>query len=216
MRHVLLASLSALGLLAQPVLAGEPAKPDSEQAASDKPAPDRPNPDRPITDREVNAVDVATTPMTDLNIRKAEIPQLLVDAQASPYAVRGLGRCAQIISAVGEFDAILGDDVDLPAEPGRRVSPGRVAQSVVGSFIPFRGIIRELSGANAQDRQVQAAIQAGVARRAFLKGYGEARGCRYPARSATPAMWEARAKAMREESGKGAAEDDKVAAARRK
>ena len=67
------------------------------------------------------------------------------------------------------------------------MSAGRVAQAAVGSFIPFRGLIREISGANEQERKIQAAVQAGVARRAYLKGVGEARGCRYPARSAGPA-----------------------------
>ena len=52
--------------------------------------------------------------------------------------------------------------------------------------------MREISGANAQNRLVESAIQAGVARRAFLKGYGEAKGCRYPARSATRAEWNER------------------------
>jgi hypothetical protein len=65
------------------------------------------------------------------------------------------------------------------------MSPGRVAQSVVGSLIPFRGVIREISGANAHDRALREAVIAGVARRSFLKGIGQARGCRYPARSAT-------------------------------
>jgi hypothetical protein len=141
--------------------------------------------DKPITDREPNAVDVATTPMSDLNLRKTEIPPLLIDAQDRPYDTAGLSRCSAIASKVGELDAILGDDIDLPATRGRTVQPGKIAQSVVGSFIPFRGVIRELSGANDQQRRLQLAIQAGVARRAFLKGLGQARNCRYPARAAT-------------------------------
>jgi hypothetical protein len=153
----------------------------------DEPEPAKPT--QPLANRDVGAMDVAKTPMTDLNIRPDEIPKLLLDAQASPYGVAGLTRCSQIAAEVGEFDAVLGQDVDLPAMAGPRVSPGRVAQSVVGSFIPFRGIVRELSGANAQDRALQYAIQSGLARRAFLKGYGEAKGCLYPARSATRTEW---------------------------
>jgi hypothetical protein len=67
-----------------------------------------------------------------------------------------------------------------------------MAQSVVGSLMPFRGIVREISGANDQRRKVQAAIEAGYARRAFLKGVGQERGCRYPARSATREVWDRR------------------------
>jgi hypothetical protein len=177
MRLIAFATGSALILLAQPALGRE----------DDEPEPAKPT--QPLANRDVGAMDVAKTPITDLNIHKNEIPQLLLDAQASPYNTAGLGRCSQIAAAVGEFDAVLGQDVDLPANATPRVSPGRVAQSVVGSFIPFRGIVRELSGANAQDRALQYAIQSGLARRAFLKGYGEAKGCRYPARSATRAEW---------------------------
>ena len=143
------------------------------------------SPEVPITHRNPDAVDVATTPMNDLNLRKEEIPQLLIDAQERPYDLIGIDRCSSIASAVGELDAVLGDDLDLPQSSRRRISATRVAQSVVGSFIPFRGIIREVSGANNQQRMIQAAIEAGLARRGFLKGVGQAKGCRYPARAAT-------------------------------
>lgn len=154
-------------------------------------------PERPITDQEVTAADVATTPVTDLNLKKDEIPALLIAAQERPYALSGLGRCSQIAAEIGQFDAVLGDDIDLPQGEGRGPSAGRVAQSVVGAFIPFRGVIREISGANKQQRLLQAAIQAGVARRSFLKGVGQARGCRYPARSATAEVYAQRAADLR-------------------
>ena len=141
--------------------------------------------DKPITDREVDAVDVATTPMTDLNLRKDKIPQVLLDAQERPYDLAGLKRCKALVSAVNELNAVLGGDLDLPQEQRGRISPGRVAKSVVGSFIPFRGVIREVSGANDQERRLQAAIEAGLARRGFLKGVGQARDCKYPARAAS-------------------------------
>lgn len=141
--------------------------------------------DKPITDRDVDAVDVATTPMTDLNLRKDKIPQVLIDAQQKPYATQGLKKCKALVKAVGELDEVLGGDLDLPQAQRDRISAGRVAKSVVGSFIPFRGILREISGANDQQRRVQDAIEAGLARRGFLKGMGQARGCAYPARPAT-------------------------------
>lgn len=144
-------------------------------------------PDKPVTDKSVSATDVATTPVSDLGLKKQDIPPLLVSAQAAPYSTAGLAKCPAIAAAVGELDAVLGDDIDLPQEDGK-TSAGQVAQAAVGSFIPFRGLIREVSGANSNERKMRAAIQAGVARRAFLKGMGEARGCRYPARSATPAV----------------------------
>jgi len=174
MRSLVIAALSVLAMLAAPVRA-QPGEPE-----------------KPVTDREPDAVDVATTPMTDLNLRRNEIPQLLIDAQTSPYSLAGLGRCSQLAARIGEFDAILGDDIDLPQSPGQRVSPGRIGEYVVGSFIPFRGLIREVSGAADQRRRMDQAIAAGIARRAFLKGIGQERGCRYPARSATREVWDQR------------------------
>lgn len=147
--------------------------------------------DRPITDNEPDVMDIAKTPTTDLNITKEEIPAVLIAAVQKPYDLTGLGKCPQIAAAVQELDTILGPDFDLPQEARERVSPGRVAKWVVSSFIPFRGLIRELSGANAQERAVQAAIQAGIARRSFLKGLGAARRCAYPAAPATPEVIQA-------------------------
>lgn len=141
-------------------------------------------PERPITERQVTAEDVATTPLSDLNLKKQGIPQLLIDAQERPYSLAGLNSCPRLATAVRNLDAILGEDIDVQAARGAKPSAGSVAQSVLGSFIPFRGVIRELSGANSQEKRVQAAIYAGSARRAFLKGVGLARGCRYPARPA--------------------------------
>jgi hypothetical protein len=151
--------------------------------------PDQPAAQRPVTQRDVSAGEVAATPVTDLNLRKGEIPPLLAAAGEQPYTLQGLATCQQLAAAIGELDAVLGDDLDTPKDGERRTSPGRLAQSVVGSFIPFRGVIREVSGANSKQRELQAAILAGVARRSFLKGTGQARGCRYPARSVTPDIY---------------------------
>lgn len=164
-------------------------------------------PEKPITDQEPDVIDVATTPVTDLNLRKDEIPPVLLAAQANPYLIPGAGHCRQLAAAVGELDAVLGDDIDIPQVEGSSISGGRVAKWVVGSFIPFRGLIREISGANKQERKVQDAIEAGIARRSFLKGLGQAKGCRYPARSATEEVKSARMDAIRREMAKKAAEE---------
>ena len=52
---------------------------------------------------------------------------------------------------------------------------------MASDVIPFRGIVRQVTGAARHDEYVQAAILAGTARRAYLKGLGEARGCKPPA-----------------------------------
>jgi len=157
-------------------------------------------PGEPITDRDPNAMDVAKTPITDLNIDKEKIPPVLIAAVDNPYDLDGLKRCSELVGAVEELDAMLGPDIDLPQEERDRISAGRVAKWVVSSFIPFRGLIREVSGANDQEKKVQAAIQAGIARRGFLKGVGATRGCKYPARPAPKSVVQAR---IEELNGKG-------------
>lgn len=182
MRCLLLSAAVSLSLSAAPALAAQ---------------------DRPITDRDPDMVDAAKTPINDLNVgRDDEIPPLLIQAGAQPYSLEGLAKCRQIAAAIGELDELLGPDIDLPQEERDRISSGRVAQWLVTSFIPFRGLIREISGANAQDRRVNAAIQAGLTRRGFLKGVGAARGCAYPASPAPKQIVKARLQELEEKEGK--------------
>lgn len=139
---------------------------------------------QPVTDRDPNAERVAETPLRDLNLKKDGIPEPLQAAARDPYASAGLTTCAAVAAAVRELDALLGADFDTAEARRRGVTPGKVAESVVGSFIPFRGLIREASGAASAERQLQIAIFAGATRRGFLKGLGVQRGCAAPARPA--------------------------------
>jgi len=136
----------------------------------------------------VTAGEVITTPLSELNLKKNEIPPILIAARERPYDLTGLKACRAIQSEVGQLNAALGDDIDIAAEKTRGEKRGNtvgsVAKSVITSFIPFGGVIREVSGAAASERQWQVALYAGASRRAFLKGYGQARGCPYPARAA--------------------------------
>lgn len=178
MRHLMLLPLTIL-LAGLPAFAREPA---TTQPAVTQPA------ERPVTGDHVSASDVAATPLDDLNLRKGQMPAALAEAATQTYSLQGLGSCRQLSAAIVRLDGPLGQDFDLPQADGRRIEPGKVAQSVVGSFIPFRDVIREVSGAGNRQRELQSAIATGLARRSFLKGVGEARGCRYPARSATVAV----------------------------
>lgn len=172
-------------MLAALVLTADANAQEAKQAESK--AAEQKEPEKPVTEREPSVGDAVATPASDLNIKKDTIPALLLTAQERPYDLAGLRRCTDLAAAVGELNAVLGPDIDLPVDPKTGLTAGRVAQAAVGSFIPFRGLIRELSGANEQERKIQVAVQAGFARRAYLKGVGEARGCRYPARAAGPA-----------------------------
>lgn len=141
-------------------------------------------PDEPVAGKTPDAKEVAMTPLRDLNLAKDPIPSILLAATEDPYASAGIKSCADVSAAIAPLDAVLGPDMDIAETNDERISAGQVAKSVVASFIPFRGIIRELTGAADHQRDFQAAIYAGSVRRGYLKGLGQTMKCAYPARPA--------------------------------
>lgn len=137
-----------------------------------------------VRDRDPDVEDIATTPLTDLNIAKDPIPEVLLAAVQAPYADEGLDGCGDLGGAIARLDAVLGPDLDIVDDERDDISIGRIAQSAVGSFIPFRSIVREITGTADHQREFEAAIVAGLIRRGYLKGRGEQIGCAYPARPA--------------------------------
>jgi hypothetical protein len=132
---------------------------------------------------EPDVTEVAKTPLRDLNIDPKDIPEPLRVAVESPYETARLKNCNVIRADIAELDRVLGADYDIAEDDGNdRFSEGRVGQSVVGSIIPFRSVVREATGAASNERALRAAYTAGMVRRAFLKGVGLGRGCKYPAR----------------------------------
>ena len=124
---------------------------------------------------------IATEPARDVGVGRERIPPALEAARASPYGLGGTRACAGIAGMLRDLDSALGPDFDSgPARQGSRA--GRIAEAggraVVNTIIPFRGVVRELSGSADADRRMQAAVDAGRARRGFLRGLAQARGCR--------------------------------------
>jgi hypothetical protein len=132
-------------------------------------------------------------PLRDLNLLRTKIPDALLAAMADPYErPPKKARCQDLVNLIAPLDEALGADLDVPPtnddalERGRLVEQGRGAAygavaGVASDAIPFRGWVRKLTGAERHDRFVQAAINAGAVRRAYLKGLGEAKGCNPPA-----------------------------------
>jgi hypothetical protein len=130
------------------------------------------------------AATAVTTPLSDLNLVNAPIPDTLAQAQKAPYQVPADLACPALAADIRALDAVLGADLDTPAtdtnpslvERGSNAVAG-AAQKAVEGAIPFRGWVRKLSGAERYSKQVAAAINAGTVRRAFLKGMAKAGGC---------------------------------------
>lgn len=141
-----------------------------------------------LRDREPDVEDVVMTPIDDLNLDADELPEVLVTAAQEPYADLASRDCETIGNAIAELDSALGPDYDLVEDEEDRLSEGKIAKRVVSSFIPFRGILREVTGAASEKRQLEAAVMAGMTRRGYLKGLGNASGCPYPARPAFVAI----------------------------
>ncbi len=133
----------------------------------------------------------AMAPLGDLNLVRNEIPPLLA-ALESPYQLSADLDCDAIAGRIGELDALLGRDWDTPA-PDKRLRTEELAdaaseaaldavESGVTGWMPFRGLIRKASGAEAYARRYTRAFTIGAQQRAYLKGMGLAKGCPAPAR----------------------------------
>lgn len=126
------------------------------------------------------AESIARQPMLDVGLMRENPPEVLKDAQKAPYTLAGLKRCQDLKRAIGELDVVLGPDVDAVDERGDAL-PERLAEagakSIVNSLIPFRGIVREATGAAEADRKFRMMVASGMARRGYLKGVARERKC---------------------------------------
>ena len=131
---------------------------------------------------EEHAKHAIMTPVRDLNLEKDPIPQKLLDAETAPYSAAGMSTCKAIAGSVTELNQLLGPDLDdiqkMTDAEKREAVASRAAGGFIGGLIPFRGLVREASGAASKQRQWEAALLAGHVRRAFLKGIGKEKGCK--------------------------------------
>ncbi len=139
--------------------------------------------DMPRSD-EQRVGDAVTRPLADTNIRRRHVPPLLEAALADPYSLDGLRSCVSLRRAVTGLNTVLGPDVDVPRAPGDKRKGAEVvidtAGDLIAGLLPFRGLVRQVSGAKRAERHEAAARFAGVARRSYLKGAMRERKCRLP------------------------------------
>jgi hypothetical protein len=137
--------------------------------------------------------DAVMAPLEDLNLRKQEIPEILTQAVTKPYDLTGLDNCTAIAAEVTKLDSLLGADFDEPPQPADtrtlREKGGEAAgdmargsvRNATRGIIPFRGLVRQVTGAERHQKDMDRAIQAGKVRRAYLKGVGMNKNCAPPA-----------------------------------
>jgi hypothetical protein len=127
------------------------------------------------------AREIAVQPARDVGASKVVIPPVLAGAIADPYGAAGTQSCAAIATSLRGLNAVLGPDFVAGADTNENRA-SKIAEAggktIVNSLIPFRGLVREVTGAAPAQRRLNAAIDAGYARRGFLRGLQVARKCR--------------------------------------
>jgi hypothetical protein len=124
------------------------------------------------------AVDAITSPLSDLNLRGKAIPAVLLRAQTQPYDLSSVPDCEAVRSEIARLERVLGPDADTPADGAGVVGSGlKAGGNMLSGMIPFGGLVRQFSGANARRTEWKSAVYAGVARRSYLKGYGKGLAC---------------------------------------
>lgn len=121
---------------------------------------------------------------------KEEIPPILI-AIEYPYKIDGPVYCDRLVREVSALDEVLGMGMDhvsedlanneKAAEAATNAATSALEDAATG-WLPYRSIVRRLTGATKHERAIRNAYQRGRIRRAFLKGVGGAFQCPYPAR----------------------------------
>jgi hypothetical protein len=113
---------------------------------------------------------VLSQPARDLNLQRMHIPTELQAAAQTPYPDLPAD-CSAIEAEIAPLDKLLGPDMGSPQrKTAQRIDPWAIAQDAAGGVVPFRGIVRRLSGASAADEAYRDAVLAGFVKRAYLKG----------------------------------------------
>lgn len=140
------------------------------------------------TKTQNRATSAAATPLSDLNLVRDEIPEVLQNALKQPYQPPLDATCSVVVAEVHQLDTVLGADLDAPAsddnpslldrgeDMAENTAIGAIQRTAEG-LVPFRSWVRKLSGAERHSRKLAAAITAGSIRRAFLKGFAVSHGC---------------------------------------
>lgn len=131
-----------------------------------------------------------TAPLVDLNLLRTKIPPVLIEAKKNPYQQPSVSGCEALASEIRTLDEALGPDLDAPktdgdptlfergTEEAGDAAIGAIRSAAVG-WIPYRGWVRKLTGAERHSKEVASAVGAGIVRRAYLKGLGQAHRCKF-------------------------------------
>ncbi|MEI9891028.1 MAG: hypothetical protein WDN45_11090 [Caulobacteraceae bacterium] len=130
--------------------------------------------------------EAAHAPFEDFNLVRSRIPVVLRAAQTDPYARPEPLTCDALATELASLADALGPDFDSPKEQRSRMDRGasfaanagaKAMKDLTEGWIPMRNWVRYMTGAEQHSKDVQGAISAGQARRAYLKGLAQSEGC---------------------------------------
>ncbi len=133
-----------------------------------------------------------TAPLRTLNLIKPDVVPALRNAAEAPYAAPQPLTCDTIGAEVLALNSALGADLDAivsntsasladrGSEAANKAAIGALRNAADG-LVPYGGLVRQLSGASRAAKEAADARVAGVVRRAYLKGLGQAMKCEAPA-----------------------------------
>lgn len=130
--------------------------------------------------------EAAHAPFEDFNLVRSRIPHVLLDAVSDPYARPTPLTCQALAGELAKLDDALGPDFDAPKEKPSNLdrsaafaanAGAKAMKDLTEGWIPMRNWVRYMTGAEQHSKDVQGAISAGQARRAYLKGLAQSEGC---------------------------------------
>jgi len=127
-------------------------------------------------DRRVG--DAIGEPLRDTGWTRENPPEVLSRAAAAPYALPSVPECGALRDEISALDRVLGPDLDAADAPEEQsdIDASGLLSGAIGGLVglPYRSIVRRVSGAAERERTLRDAIFAGMVRRAFLKGVARA------------------------------------------
>jgi hypothetical protein len=130
---------------------------------------------------DYNVSDTMQQPLRDVGWVREEAPERLRRAAEAPYALAPDWRCETLLEELDALDQILGPDLDALDASGEApvIDAATLMSNAIGGVwsLPYRSVIRWISGAERRDRALRNAVLAGTVRRAFLRGVARAAAC---------------------------------------
>lgn len=133
------------------------------------------------------AMSAVVSPFEDIGLVKAPISEKLEKIAENPYTMPKSLRCDKLRKEIAELDELVGPDDSMPVgvldnidekstreyvDKGADIAKNRAVDTVRShvDIIPYRSVVRAVSGADKHSRMAAYSLQSGKLRRAFLKG----------------------------------------------